>query len=111
MATLEQSRTALKELAGRLGTSPQQRAAAGLDRSLSCTLPDLGVTFSGQLRNGRIEQITTGAAPKAQIRLRMSSDDLLALTAGSLSFPAAWASGRVRIEAGVLDLLKLRSLI
>jgi putative sterol carrier protein len=49
--------------------------------------------------------------PKADIRLTMSSDDLLALTSGQLSFAPAWASGRVKLEAGLRDMLRLRSLL
>lgn len=78
---------------------------------MSCTVPDLGVVFSGQLRDGQLVDVTTDPAPKAQIRLTMSSDDLVALTDGTLSFPAAWSSGRVKIDASMLDLLKLRSLL
>jgi hypothetical protein len=39
----------------------------------------------------------------------MTSDDLIALTDGRLKLAAAWATGRLRINAGVRDLLKLRS--
>jgi putative sterol carrier protein len=49
--------------------------------------------------------------PKADIRLTMSSDDLMALTAGELSFAPAWASGRIKLEAGLRDMLRLRSLL
>jgi putative sterol carrier protein len=41
----------------------------------------------------------------------MASDDLLALTAGELDFTRAWASGRVKMEASIRDMLKLRSLL
>jgi hypothetical protein len=41
----------------------------------------------------------------------MSSDDLLAMTAGRLSFGPAWAAGRVKLEAGLRDMLRLRSLL
>jgi hypothetical protein len=50
------------------------------------------------------------AVPKADIRLTMSSDDLVALTDGRLSFGPAWASGRIKLEAGLRDLLRLRKL-
>ena len=40
----------------------------------------------------------------------MTSDDLLKLTSGELSFAHAWASGRLRVDANVFDLLKLRSI-
>ena len=48
---------------------------------------------------------------KADIRLTMTSDDLIALTDGDLSFAPAWASGRVKLEAGLRDMLRLRSLL
>lgn len=111
MATLEQCRLALEELASRLSATDAVRRQGDLDRSVSATLPDLGVTFSGQLRDGSMHDLTTSPSPKAQIRFTMSSDDLVALTDGSLPLPAAWASGRVKLEAGILDLMKLRSLL
>jgi predicted lipid carrier protein YhbT len=109
MATQEECREALGRLAGRLaagggGTRPQ------LDRTLSCHVPDLDVTFHGRMHDGAIDGISIDPAPRAQIRLTTTSDDLVALTDGQLDFPQAWASGRVRIEASVMDLLKLRSL-
>ena len=48
---------------------------------------------------------------KADIRLTMSSDDLVDLTEGRLSFGPAWASGRVKLEAGLRDMLRLRTLL
>ena len=52
----------------------------------------------------------SGPAGDAQIRLTMTSDDLLALVDGSLHLASAWATGRIKVEAGVRDLLKLRSI-
>ena len=54
---------------------------------------------------------TTEPAPKAQVRLTVGSDDLVALTDGELDFGRAWLSGRVKVEASVRDLLKLRSML
>ncbi|MGW6554351.1 sterol-binding protein, partial [Streptomyces sp. NPDC055051] len=34
-----------------------------------------------------------------------------AMVGGGLNFAKAWASGRVRLEAGFRDLLRLRSLL
>ena len=51
------------------------------------------------------------SVPKADIRLTMTSDDLVALTDGELSFGTAWACGRVKLEAGLRDLLRLRKLL
>ncbi len=112
MATVEQCRTALESLAGQLGRDGSaQRAAGGLERTVSATLHDLGITFVGNLRGDKLEDVTTEPAARAQIRLAMSSDDLVALSDGSLAFPGAWASGRVKVEASIFDLMKLRSLL
>ena len=40
----------------------------------------------------------------------MTSDDLVALVNGSLNAGSAWASGRLKIKAGVRDMLRLRSI-
>ena len=47
------------------------------------------------------------------VRTQVSAlaDDLVALTDGNLSFGQAWLAGRVKVEAGVRDLLKLRSML
>jgi putative sterol carrier protein len=112
VATLEDCMTALDEFVGKLAAAD---AARGLDRTVSCRLTDLGQLVHGRLATGAVHDMTAVAdgptAPKADIRLTMSSDDLLALTSGQLSFGPAWASGRVKLEAGLRDMLRLRSML
>ena len=112
MATLEQCMTALDGFVRQLAASD---AARDLDRSVSCRLTDLGQVVAGRLALGSVHDMTAQpdgpSVPKADIRLTMSSDDLLALTAGQLSFAPAWASGRVKLEAGLRDMLRLRSML
>ncbi|BAU82270.1 sterol-binding domain protein [Streptomyces laurentii] len=115
MATIMECRTALSRLSDSLSrANGTARGASALDRTLSCHLTDLDTTFTGRLAGGRIE--VDGTAPgaprdKAQIRLRMTGDDLVAMVDGRLDFARAWASGRVGLEAGFRDLLRLRSLL
>ncbi len=112
MATIEQCQAALERLSERLsGVDDQERQQHTFDRTLSCHVPDLETTFSGRLENGHIVAITTDPAPRAQIRLTAASDDLVALTDGELDFGRAWLGGRIKVEAGVRDLLKLRSML
>ncbi|MFG3409547.1 SCP2 sterol-binding domain-containing protein [Streptomyces sp. NPDC048142] len=115
MATRAECRSALRRLSDQLTAAEGDvRSAAALDRSLSCHIKDLGVTFTGRLADGRISVRDTVEGPpreKAEIRLAMTGDDLVALVDGDLNFAKAWASGRVRLEAGFRDLLKLRSLL
>lgn len=115
MANAEQCREALEQLSRNMAKSTGDvRKAAALDRSLSCRITDLDLTFSGRLREGSIQDVESAPGPpaeKADIRLTMTSDDLVALVDGGLNFASAWASGRVRLEAGFRDLLRLRSLL
>ncbi|MFI8105760.1 SCP2 sterol-binding domain-containing protein [Streptomyces sp. NPDC086023] len=115
MATIEECRTALDQLSDNLARADKDvRGAAALDRSLSCHITDLDTTFTGRLENGRIRVVGTEPGrphERAEIRLAMTGDDLVAMVDGRLNFAAAWASGRVRLEAGFRDLLRLRSLL
>ncbi|MEW1684094.1 sterol-binding protein [Streptomyces sp. NPDC093594] len=115
MATIEECRAALDKLSDSMGSAEGDvRAAASMDRSVSCHITDLDVTFTGRLTGGRIvvRDTVPGAPPeKAQIRLAMTGDDLVALVDGELHFARAWGSGRVRLEAGLRDLFTLRNLL
>jgi putative sterol carrier protein len=111
MATIAECETAMHDLAARLaGADAEHRRKAELDRTLSCTLPDLNVTFVGHMHDGQLDDIRQVESATAQVRLTLSSDDLLRLVAGDLSVGQALLTGRLRIDAGMLDLLKLRSI-
>ncbi|MFF8675419.1 sterol-binding protein [Streptomyces sp. NPDC015242] len=115
MATIEECRSALDKLSDSMQRADGDvREAAALDRSVSCHITDLDVTFVGRMRGGRIEVRDTVPGPppdKAEIRLAMTGDDLVALVDGELHFATAWGSGRVKLHAGLRDLLRLRKLL
>ncbi|MCX5202121.1 SCP2 sterol-binding domain-containing protein [Streptomyces sp. NBC_00237] len=116
MATMQECRDALDRLSENLTRSDHDgvRGVAGFDRTLSCHITDLDATFTGRLTDGLITVEDTRAGPpheRAQIRLAMAGDDLVSLVDGELNFAKAWASGRVRLEAGFRDLLHLRKLL
>ncbi|MFE0514659.1 sterol-binding protein [Streptomyces sp. NPDC058964] len=115
MATIEECRDALEKLSDNMrGAEGGVREAAAMERSVSCHVTDLDVTFVGRMTGGRIvvDETLPGAPPKkAQIRLAMAGDDLVALVDGELHFAKAWGSGRVRLEANLVDLFKLRKLL
>ncbi|MFJ4203453.1 SCP2 sterol-binding domain-containing protein [Streptomyces sviceus] len=115
MATIEECRAALEKLSDNMRDAEGDVAtAAAMDRSVSCRITDLDVTFVGRMTGGRIVVRDTIQGPpkeKAQIRLTMAGDDLVALVHGELNFAKAWGSGRVKLEAGLRDLLQLRKLL
>lgn len=56
MATIEECRAALDKLSDSMGDAEGDvRAAASMERSVSCHVTDLDVTFAGRLTGGRIE--------------------------------------------------------
>jgi putative sterol carrier protein len=111
MATVEQCREALHEVATRLGGDPAASAKLTLDRAIAVHITDLNHSFHGRLRGGQLVDITDGEDPSAQIRLSVTSDDLQAMVDGRLNIAAAWATGRASIKASFSDLLKLRKLM
>lgn len=115
MATLPECDAALRSLAQRLADVPAEvRGKYVVSRSLACRVPDLGVVFLARLDEGGLEELRClpgSDTAGAQVRLAAQSDDLLLLVGGELSPPAAWATGRLKVEASVLDLLKLRTLL
>jgi putative sterol carrier protein len=111
VATLEQCRTALGQLSERLATNADLGGRLDFDRSLACTITDLGAAFHGRLTDGRVHGLTDGDDPQAKIRLIIASDDLLDLVAGRLDAKRALASGKLKVKASVFDLIKLRKLL
>jgi alkyl sulfatase BDS1-like metallo-beta-lactamase superfamily hydrolase len=111
MATAEECDRAFHALADRLAaTDPVTRKKNSLDRSLSCTLPDIDVVFGARLKDGLLSEIHQADKADGQVKLTLSSDDLVQLVDGELKFASAWANGRIKIDASVLDLIKMRSI-
>lgn len=109
MASLEECQQAIAGLADRIQTSGDK---SGLGkRTLSCQISDLDVTFHGVLTSGELVDITTEPQPKAQIRLTSSSDDLVAMVDGSLDMAKAWLTKRIKVEASMMDMLKLKAML
>ncbi len=112
MATKRECEAALRGLAKRLdGVDETLKKRHAPDRTVSCRVPDLETTYSARLHEGSLLDISSKPTNDAQIRLTVSSDDLLAVTTGELPFASAWAAGRLKIEASVLDMIRLRSLL
>ena len=116
MATLQECEQAVGSLIDRLAeVDPELRRKYAIERTVSCWVPDLGICFFATLDDDgtitEIHRVDHGRRPKAQVKLAASSDDLIALIAGRLQVPAAWATGRLKVDASMFDLLKLRSLL
>jgi predicted lipid carrier protein YhbT len=111
VASEDECRQALHDLAARLDRNAETRGKLDLDRTLACRVTDLGTAFHARLDGGRLVDIADGDDPKAKIALTSTSDDLLALVSGRLDVTSAIASRRVAVKANPFDLLKLRKLL
>jgi predicted lipid carrier protein YhbT len=110
VATAQECQEALETLAARTAARDNADLGAGGDRSLSCTVRDLDVVFGGSFKNGQLVDVHQVDNPPADIRFELTSDDLLALVDGRLNVTSAWATGRIKLHAGVRDLMRLRSM-
>lgn len=112
MATIAEVWTAVQSLVDRVAAlEPDIRHKYAVDRTVSCKVYDLQTVFVARICDDGICDVHTEAAEKAQVRLSCSSDDLIALIEARLAIPTAFATGKLRVQAGPLDLLKLRQLI
>jgi len=114
MATAEQCRQALENLTGRIADmDPADRQAHLVDRVISCKISDLGVTFVTRLGPDGASPVTeaNGSEPPAQVRFTAKSDDLVAIADDPGTFARAWLSGRLKVEASIWDILRLRKLL
>ena len=113
MATLEAVEQAVHDLLERLAeVDPDVRRKYAVERTVACRVRDLDIVFLAAFDDdGGIRELTTADRGDGQVKLSASSDDLIALIEGRLSVPTAWATGKLRIDASMLDLLKLRSLL
>jgi predicted lipid carrier protein YhbT len=111
MATVDECRQALHDLAARLERNAETRGKLDFDRTLACRVSDLQTAFHGRLSGGLLLDIADGDDPKAKIALTTTSDDLLALVAGRLDVTRAITSRQIAVKANPFDLLKLRKLL
>ena len=114
MATAEECRRALESLTARISDmDPDDRANRLVERTLSCRIPDLNVTFMTRLGAHGADPVTEvdGQARPAQVRFTANSDVVVSITDDPGSFARAWLSGRLKVEGNIFDLLRLRKLM
>jgi hypothetical protein len=114
MADIEAVREAVARLGVILeGADPEFRRKIP-DRSVSVWIKDLCVAFAGRLESGSLVDVRETEPDErrdANLRLTMSSDDLIELVEGRLHFGSGWARGRIRVDARLRDVLELRKFL
>jgi hypothetical protein len=113
MRSVDECREALEKLAGRLADlSPADREEYFGNRTMSVTVSDLDVTFVSRLGSGDdpIREAEPGEPP-ADMRVTAPSDEVVSLAGSPMNVARAWVAGRVKIEASMKDLMRLRRLL
>ncbi|MFC7584110.1 SCP2 sterol-binding domain-containing protein [Nonomuraea antimicrobica] len=97
MASVEECRAALAKLVTQFDEIDESdRAKHVVERTVSCRVPDLGVTFYGRLHHGGLDPFTELPPPNgkaADVKLTIVSDDLVALVDGELDLARALLGG------------------
>jgi hypothetical protein len=114
VATKREVETKLRELVARLAGAggAQDTLARSLpeQKVIAVRVPDLDADYWTIMQSGRMDRLHSGTPERADIRVRVGSDELVAIVDGKTSLFAAFVSGQVKIDASVSDLLRLRRL-
>lgn len=113
MATEAEVESTIVELARQFERlAPQYRAMLPSRRTVAARVTDLDCAWHARWSYGELSDIRSGEPDRrADIRIRVSSDDLVALARGQLDFGRAWSQDRIQLDASVTDLLRLRAFL
>jgi predicted lipid carrier protein YhbT len=112
VASIDEVEEVLAGLLSRLDTVDEQtRALLPSRRTIEARCPDLDLVRFAEWRNGRITLLDDVPERRADIRISVRSDDLLRIASGELPFGRAYAANRVRLDASMTDLLRLRAVL
>src|SRR3954447_9589240 len=106
MATVKQCRKAVQGLSAALShVDPELRARHIPARVIACRVTDLDVTFLARIDEHGLHELDGSAdGTEPDVRLSMTSDELVALADGEDDFVHAWLRGRVQVSASMRDL-------
>jgi SCP-2 sterol transfer family protein len=94
------------------GNEANVRSAIPTRKVLRCSVTDLGASWFSVVEDGHVSApVETSPDGPADITLRVGSDDLFDLVEGRVSFLSAFTQGKVKVDASIVDLLRLRSLL
>ena|SRR5579884_743252 len=115
MATRRQCELALRQLASWLDqVDPEVRRRRVPARTVSLLVPDLDLAYRGVLDADGLREVVPVPpvqAMSAQVRFRADSDEVVNIGRRPAAFVPALAQGRVRVHAGLRDLLELRRFV
>lgn len=116
MSSIEACLAGIEKVNQRILARPaEERRRHIRERSLSVVVPDLETVFDMRLTLeglvGVVPRPVRGGSPRPQVRITVDSDDLVALAEDRLDVTRALLNRRVKVDASVGDLLRVRRLL
>jgi len=112
VASVEEVEQVLADLLLRFGhVDESTRALLPSRRTIEARCPDLDLVRHAEWRSGEIVLMDDPPDRRSDIRISVRSDDLLDIASGELPFGRAYASNKVRLDASMTDLLRLRAVL
>jgi predicted lipid carrier protein YhbT len=117
MANVKDCEAALRRLAALLAdVEPELRARHLPTRRVACRIKDLDVVYVARLDEDGVHGLAPASPvdeipPDTEVKVTVTSDDLLALANGEDDLMQAWLRGRIQISAPMRDMLRLRALV
>jgi hypothetical protein len=112
VATKREVEAKLRELMQRLAAAEQVHGtlAEGLPNGkvVVVHVTDLDAEYWTVMDGGKMRGLHPGSPERTDIRMRVSSDHLVELVDGNASMLTSFVTGRVKIDASVSDLIRLR---
>lgn len=112
MATVDEVERILEDLLARLtDLDDGTRALLPAKRTIEARCTDLDVVRYARWHGGNLTTLADAPARRADIRIALDSDTLVALYERRVTFSRAYIDNRVRLDASMTDLLRLRALL
>lgn len=112
MATEAEVEAVLAELLARVEqVDSGTRAMLPSRRVIEARCPDIDLVRYAEWRTGDLLVLESPPDRRPDIRVIIHSDDLVALAEGRLTFSRAYAANRIRLDASMTDLLRLRAVL
>ncbi len=114
MATKRQVEGRLRKLIKRLEES--ERGTSSLAESIpepriiELVVPDVDAVYWTELAGGSMAALNKGSPQRSDVRIEVSSDDLVALVDGKASIFSSYLNGSIKVDASMSDLMRLRKL-
>jgi hypothetical protein len=114
MATTEQVRDAVERLSAMFDGVDDATRRKIPDESVSVYVKDLDQAYGCRFENGDVvdvREIDAAEIKSRTVRISCTSDVLLDVVDGRLHFGHGWATGKIRVDAKLRDILKLRGFL